>query len=220
MGLVKLCGFTVPADVEVACTLNPDFLGFVTEYPPSARSLSLRAATTLSGTSIVPVVSVVVNPSPSLLELISAEMRPFAIQLSGSETAEDVEGMRRLAGGIEIWKVIHVPENAQGATLDAVALDARAFDRAGAAKILVDAGSPSNPGGTGIRANVDVIPRLREVADLEIILAGGLTPDNVSDAIRQSRPDGVDVSSGVESVPGRKDAARMQQFVLRARAAF
>ena len=92
----------------------------------------------------------------------------------------------------------------------------RAFADAGALGLLLDSYSPAAPGGTGETFGWERIPEMRR---LPLILAGGLSPENVSAAVRQVRPYAVDVSSGVEIAPGRKDSARIAAFVQAARSA-
>ncbi len=130
------------------------------------------------------------------------------MQLHGDEDADLVDEVRAL--GVRVIKAV--------SPVDAAAAEA-AVDAFGAAHaLLVDAGAPGSPGGTGRRADWLLA---RDLAGRRpVILAGGLTPDSVADAIRAVGPAGVDVASGVESAPGIKDPDAVAAFVRAARAAF
>lgn len=200
---VKFCGFTEPADAETAIEIGADALGF-NFWPKSKRHLCPVTArnwlTDLAGK--ITRVGVFVNPSEEeVLPLLESGLIDVA-QLHGDETPEFVDSL--LARGHRAFKALGVKDRAQ-------------LDRASAFpgdSLLLDAWAPVERGGTGEtmdwrlgREAVERWPGRR------IILAGGLTPGNVADAIRQVRPFAVDVASGIESdTPGRKDAGLMRAF--------
>jgi phosphoribosylanthranilate isomerase len=253
MGFIKLCGMVKPADVRAAQSAGADAIGLVIDFPPSVRSLDLETAAKLAGDSHLPVVALLVDPDESTVRSVVEAVHPWAIQLSGNETVDQVRALKPLAGAVELWKVLHVPAERRGAIssddpanevdglesdsgswsdgafestvdsgldVDAFLALAEAYQTAGITRIVLDAQHEAVPGGTGLRLDwgrlIDLIGALR----LPVILAGGLTPGNVADAIQLSGTAAVDVSSGIESAPGIKDPELMHLFVQSARSAF
>lgn len=198
---VKICGITDPDDARVAAEAGADALGLVF-YPPSSRAVTLAEAR---------VVAQAVGPFTTLVGLfVNAEeadvreaLRQIPLQLlqfHGDESAEQCE----LYGRPYIKAIRMRPE------LD---LDAEMARYPGASGFLLDAYRKGVPGGTGETFEWDRVPKS---ASRPIILAGGLTPDNVARAVGQTRPYAVDVSGGVERAPGRKDAQKIQHFIRNA----
>lgn len=198
---IKFCGVTHLADAEAAIAAGADALGF-NGWSGSKRYLDLEEAGWIA--TLPPFVTrVAVLVNATLHEALAVSRLPYidAVQFHGDE---DAEYCRRFAhtGGAFI-KALRIP--ATGALED--------FAGFGTRCILLDASVPGAYGGTG---TVIDLPRAAEVIrghpDLRFILSGGLTPDNVAAAIRETEPFAVDVASGIESAPGRKDAARMRAF--------
>jgi len=216
--LIKLCGMNQPWAVEAANELTPDFIGIVVDYPKSPRSVPPARAAQLARLSRVPVVVVIVEPNLAAVSAIVESVRPNAIQLSGNESPDFVAELGRVIAGIEIWKVVHLPPApSQDEVSRAVAETAR-FANAGAAKLLLDTRAGNMPGGSGTVGSWDAAAALIAAAPIPVLLAGGLTPQNVAEAMRKARPLGVDVSGGTESAPGIKSPELMKDFVLAARA--
>jgi len=225
---VKICGVTDEAGIHAVVRSGADAIGLnLVRGTPRALSVDEAAGLARLARSIAPagrpihVVAVTVDRLPAELAEIAAALRPDAIQLSGDELPAIVA-----ASPLAVWKVIHVAPDgavAPAARATADALDeARTWSDAGAARVLVDSAGGVHPGGTGRRAASDIIAAVAR--ELPILLAGGLDPSNVGDAIRSSAAVGVDVASGVESprTPGeraRKDPLRVALFVKRAKAA-
>jgi phosphoribosylanthranilate isomerase len=201
---VKICGLTRP-DQAIACeALGVWAIGLVF-YPPSPRHLSVEKAreirTALSRNTTV--VGVFVNETVEKMIEVAQYCGLDAVQLSGQETPETVD--RLSAEGISGIKALFATTPP---------LLAQAGSYRSAAALLVECGGGKLPGGnaqtwdwSAARYLGNSIPR---------ILAGGLTPDNVGRAVQDARPDAVDVSSGVESAPGRKDIERVRRFVIAA----
>ena len=203
---VKICGLTREQDVEAAIECGASFLGFIVEAK-SARKLSTTKAARLASPAkgIIPRVAVTVNPDDKLLTDIMAQMAPDYIQLHGDESAP------RLA---EVGKRFNVK------TIKAIAVSTpadmvTAEQYAGAADfILYDAKPPKGEsirGGHGLSFDWNILtnaPLPKTWA-----LAGGLTPDNAREAIRRTNAPILDVSSGVESAAGVKDAAKIKAFM-------
>lgn len=243
---IKICGLRRPQDVRVAVAAGADFIGFVladgARRVTSARARELHEAVsgelgerTAGARSPRPVAVLVDEPVSNVLrESASAGIR--TVQLHGNESPEACRALRE--AGLVVWKALR-PRSLD----DLRQLVARYRDVVDA--LHVEGWSARAPGGTGSGFPWEWIDALRHEMALpgprgaggvgeefaahtpesantfrqhpELILAGGLTPDNVGEAIRRVRPDMVDVSSGVEVRPGVKDAALVRAFVRRAR---
>lgn len=200
---IKICGLTTLEDAAMAAAAGADLLGFVF-YPGSPRAVGVEQARSIVQAvrekfAHVRCVGVFVGEPLEVVRDTVRRCNLDAAQLHGDERPEMVSEL--IAQGIPVIKAFRVRDPA---SLAAVALYRPTL-------VLLDAYAPDRPGGTG-RA----FPWrwLREATlPAPLLLAGGLTPENVGQAIRQVHPWGVDVSSGVECAPGRKDAARVRQFI-------
>lgn len=216
MTRIKICGFTRLADAQQAAELGVDFLGFIF-YPPSARSVTASQARAITdalrasfGSRCPRFVGVFVNTPADDVAATMDEARLDLAQLHGEETPEQI---RRLAP--KAYKAIRPRSEAEALT--ALEIYGDLVDVDGQPQLLVDAYDPARYGGTGHRTDIAMARTLARRCRL--LLAGGLTPGNVGDAIQQIAPWGVDVASGVEIEKGIKDPARMRAFVEAARAA-
>lgn len=198
---VKICGITNPVDAEIAVAAGADALGF-NFYPGSKRFLPFAENRDWIGALAGKVdrVAVVVNATP--VEL--AELRDSgcfeAVQFHGDETPDDCA-----AAAFPRWmRAIRVKD---AGSLDGVGLYQTPF-------LLIDSWSAVAYGGTGQRLNWDVARDIvRTQPDHHVVLAGGLTPDNVREAVRIARPYGVDVAGGVEKDPRHKDEYLVREFI-------
>lgn len=206
MILVKICGVTNWPDAKAACDAGANMLGF-NFYEKSLRRVSTVEAATMRAKlpADVQVVGLFVNAKPTEVASLHAFVRFHAAQLHGDETPAVVSEVSRTAAVI---KAFRVGADFPLATLDKY-LDAFAF--------LLDGSRAGQFGGTGTGADWNIARRA--VASHRIILAGGLTPENVGAAIRFVRPYAVDVATGVESKPGRKDHLKLKEFIEEVRRA-
>jgi phosphoribosylanthranilate isomerase len=203
--LVKLCGFMHAADVRAAVSLGADFLGFV--FVPSPRFLSVERAAELA--KVVAdsgfagrVVGVFANATIEELERTVRACNLSILQLHGAEPPEYVQTASSIR---EVWKAIKVRH-------DWTPLDAtEQVSKYGDTTVLLEAFVPGVAGSSGVAFDHAVaIPLARE---RRVVLAGGLTPQNVAKAVAVARPYAVDVCSGIESRPGQKDYNLMRNFV-------
>jgi len=216
--LVKVCGLTDAADVAHCVQAGVDRLGFVVEYPvPVPWSLSRARAAGLMRVVPGPVarVAVVGGDAPSILA-IAAAVPADVLQLHGDESESVVAAVA--ARGYRIIKALRVDPDAAPPGEVLVGLAER-FVAAGADEILLDARTASRPAGTGRVLDWVLARELARAIAVPLILAGGLSPGNVAEAVCQVRPAGVDVISGVEDGRHRKDAGRVRAFVAAVRAA-
>jgi phosphoribosylanthranilate isomerase len=200
MILVKICGITNWPDAKAACDAGANMLGF-NFYEKSLRRVSTVEAATMRAKlpSGVQAVGLFVNAKPAEINSLNAFVRFTAAQLHGDETPAIVSEVSRT---VPVIKAFRVAADFPVSTFDKYH-DAFAF--------LLDGSRAGQFGGTGASADWNVARRA--VAGNRIILAGGLTPENVGAAIRSVQPYAVDVASGVESKPGKKDHARMKEFI-------
>ena len=198
--------------MDAALDVGADLVGLVF-FPPSPRALTPQAAAGLAararGRALV--TALVVDADDALLAEIVEHAKPDLLQLHGVESPARVSALKARFGRA-VMKAIPV---AEAADLRIVSDYEAVADR-----ILFDARPPkeaNRPGGHGRAFDWTLLARLSRKKPM--MLSGGLTPDNVADAIRIVRPDAVDVSSGVERAPGEKDLAKIASFVKNARAA-
>jgi phosphoribosylanthranilate isomerase len=210
---VKICGLSTPETLDAALEAGADLVGFVF-YPKSPRNVTLEQAATLAARARgrAKIVTLVVDADDALLAAIAAQVRPDLIQAHGSETPERIAEIARLTGK-PVIKAIRVKDDAD--------IAAAADYSTVASLILYDAKAPETlgnalPGGNGHAFDWGLLEGERRPA---FVLAGGLTPDNVAEAIRVTGAPVVDVSSGVESAPGVKDIGLIRKFIEAAKAA-
>lgn len=201
---IKVCGITRREDALQAISLGVDALGFVF-YPPSPRAVSPEQAAEISHAlpAFVTQVALFMDPEPAQVDQVIQALGPNLLQFHGKETGEFCA-----AFGQPYIKAL--PMGGQ----DPESIDAVLHDHVAALGFLLDSHRPGEAGGTGAPFDWR---RVRDDIGRPIVLAGGLKPDNVADAIRAVNPYAVDVSSGVESAPGLKDATLMRAFVQQVR---
>lgn len=206
---VKICGLTRSDQSEAVIATGADALGF-NFWPKSKRYLPLADArswlpTLTPGPAII---AVVVNPDTALLDALVTSNCFHSIQLHGDESPQDVASL--MDRGIHVIKALQVRDES---SLNAIA-------GYPCTDILLDAYNPGLYGGAGepFPWHLFELAR-RRFPEKRLILSGGLTPDNIAQAVSQTRPAAVDVASGVESAPGLKDLDKVRAFITHARSA-
>ena len=200
MTFVKICGITSEADALLAVGLGADALGFI--FAPSPRQIAPTAVSDIVKRLPHGVLTVGVfrDDAPRRVVEIANQIGLGAVQLHGHETAEDTRWVReRVSCTIKAFP-------AGDRTIDR-------FDEFGADYLLIDGPSPGSGEVFDWRLGEGVVDPNR------LIVSGGLRPDNVADAISHLHPFGVDVATGVEAAPGRKDPQKLREFVANARRA-
>lgn len=203
---VKICGLRDQVMLDVAVNAGAHYVGLVF-FEKSPRNVSIAQAAPLAQSTLMGIakVGLVVNPDNAFLDAILVDVPLDILQLHGSETPERVAEISRRYG-LPVMKAVGVADAS-----DLPALDAYAHV---ADMILVDAKPPKNadlPGGNGLSFDWTLIANRRWSTPW--MLAGGLTPDNVSEAMSLTGATQVDVSSGVETAPGKKSADLITAFV-------
>ena len=209
---IKICGINTPDAMDAALAARASHVGLVF-FPPSPRNVSLAEAAALSrriaGQALV--VGLFVDASDAMIAEAIAAARLDILQLHGKETPERAAHVSQQFG-LPVWKALSVSERAD---VESAARYATAVDL-----VLFDAKAPKGaalPGGLGLAFDWSLLSAWQ--APVAWGLAGGLSPDTVADAIRRTGAPLVDVSSGVESAPGVKDAARIASFCAAVRSA-
>lgn len=247
---IKICGITSPEDALLAADAGADAIGLnfydqSPRYIPPRKTSEIEIALrqrNWPGT----IAGVFVNSSQEDIFHVSAQAMATAFQLHGDEPPALNASLRRFCDfssnhpTIQPWWLKLLSRVSGAAVAPTAFFLIRAFRSASADlasiqrylaeceslgglphAVLLDAHSTTSYGGTGQTLDWKAIAQERDkLLGLPLILAGGLTPDNVAQAIATARPDAVDVASGVESSPGRKDAAKIRDFVAAAKAAF
>ena len=209
---IKICGVNSPEALAASLQAGADMVGFVF-YEPSPRFIGLDTARNFARhcRDHAEVVALTVDASDETLEAIIKRVGPAYFQLHGSETPERVVEIQEKYG-ISVIKALGVAEAADLGLVDA-------YREADA--LLIDAKPPKGallPGGNGVPLDWSLLARFNPGKPW--LLSGGLTPENVADAIKASGARSVDVSSGVESAPGQKNPLRIAAFISAAREAF
>jgi phosphoribosylanthranilate isomerase len=200
---VKICGITRIEDAELATAAGADMIGlnFVVGSPRRVDTRLARAiADAVRGRVVI--VGVFADEDEAKIGEIDADVGLDRIQLHGDEPPELVRAL-----GLRAFKAVCVGDAEDAAKAGALPGE----------PLLVDARVPGKRGGTGVRVDPRLVEPLCRAR--RVILAGGLAPENVADAVRAARPWGVDVASGVEAAPGIKDGPKMRAFVEEARRA-
>lgn len=213
-GLVraKVCGVRTPRDAVVVEAARADFMGVILS-PGYSRSVGPEQAFAVFAAARARRVGVFVDEPADAVVRTAQLLDLDVVQLGGSETPEAVREVGG-AGDWAVWKTLHANSGVS------VAAAARRF-AAVADGILVDSWDPRQPGGTGRAFPWAGVGRevRAAIGSARFIAAGGMTPDNAGAAVATLRPDVLDVSSGVESVPGAKDPGRTRAFVRAVRMA-
>jgi phosphoribosylanthranilate isomerase len=208
---VKICGITRKEDLEAAASAGADAVGFVVGVASSPRNLSLAEAGKLIRQVPPFVKTVLVTVPASLEELVKTceAVNADAVQIHG-ENLQDVGAIRdKLSAKLLIWAVKAGSPDAVGSAAES----AKMFDA-----VILDSFVQGKHGGTGVVHDWNISRHVkRAVYPKPLILAGGLNPENVAEAVRTVAPYAVDVSSGVECQPGIKDYQKIVKFVKNAK---
>jgi len=216
---IKICANTNVEDALAAAELGADALGFV--FAPSKRQVNatqVRAIVDMLPAEVERV-GVFIGSDAENIAAAAVAARLTAVQMHGGVDLKLASELRkRLGDGVKLIHTVHWRVGEDDASEIAVR-ERLAKLRAGE-RVLIDAKVDAASGGLGVRFDWERAGRvLAEFPQLNAIVAGGLRPENVAEAIRTFRPYGVDVASGVEAAPGRKDLGKLREFIENARRA-
>ena len=207
---VKICGNTRKEDVEQAIKSGADAIGFIVGFPSTPRNLDLDKAYQLMKDipTSIDRVAVTNEDDQYLLYKIAEKLPITAIQLIGEGSYS--QEIREILPDTQLIKVVHAEP---GSIIQFVSKFSKDYDT-----ILIDSKTKDIPGGTGLTHDWSLSRKaVTTIHPTPVILAGGLTPQNVEEAVRIVKPYSVDVSSGVESTPGVKDHSKVETFIKRAK---
>jgi len=207
---IKLCANTNLQDAQLCAASGAQALGFVLLESPRRISVATAGAINAHLPGEIEKIAVIANEPVGRMMQIVKEGGFTGLQLHGDESPAAVSELKRLAPNVKIFKGLAFVELDQAKKYVGLA-DA----------LLIDSGSPSQRGGTGRVFDWQAaIPLLEPVrGQISIVIAGGLNPENVAEAIKALKPDGVDVASGIEATKGRKDPEKIRAFVAAAQGA-
>jgi phosphoribosylanthranilate isomerase len=200
---VKICGLACLEDVQATAALAPDYLGFIF-WPHSKRAVDAESVAewTRNIPGSVKKVGVFVDAG---VDEINTTCRTAGLDIVQLHSDEPPDLCAQVDGAV--WKVVHID---QTTAKDVAHFPVEAF--------LIDSYTAASPGGTGLTVDWHKAADFIQASGQHVFLAGGLKPGNVAEAISSVRPWGVDVSSGVELHPGRKDMEKVKQFIEASRA--
>lgn len=206
----KICGITNIEDLSLCVKNHVPVLGFVVEYPaPVPWNLTAEQAQTLISKLPLQVKScMVTSGAPEQVVRLARQLRPDRIQLHGRESPSEVQTIAAdLAPlGIQIIKAVHASPSAMWLK------HAAAFARSGADALLLDPRTPDDPASSG-QIDLEQYRMLHRTVAVPVILAGGITPDNLQWVVSRANPDAIDLLSGVESSPGKKDPYKVAALI-------
>ena len=214
---VKICGITSIHDARLAADAGADYVGVLVDVAVSERTRSTAQAVEIASESPIPTVILLYNRSTSDIQEIVSQVQPFAVQLLGQETPQQVEELKR-TGACEFWKSVYLPAGSpKNVDIPAVRQEMQAYRNAGADFLLFDSVDVSlekpRYGGTGKTCDWNVAAGLIEESPLPVFFAGGIRPENVKAAVETIRPHGIDLCSGVEASKGIKDPRKLEQLM-------
>ena len=214
---IKICATTNLDDARAALDAGANALGFILTASPRQITPEKAAEIISALPASVEKIGVVVNEPPEALAKLAADIGLSGVQLQGDEPPGQLPEFRRALGLRKIIKTLQARELlADRSRLDAYLAQHNSYDG-----ILLDSGSAAARGGTGQTFDWNaMLPLVQQIKDVApVVIAGGLNPENVAEAVRLFDPCGVDVVSGVEREVGKKDAVKIRAFVEAARSA-
>jgi len=205
---VKVCGITNEEDARMALMAGADVIGTIIDVPvETPRKVSLERAVAIKA-SVADInhalVAVLMPKSVDEVLAVHEALHPAGIQLHGNESPAFISEVAEAVDSY-IIKAVHIGE---GFVMEHAMALAEVSDM-----LLLDTISGGKTGGTGLTHDWEMDRKIKDATERRVILAGGLTPDNVVEAVKAVKPYAVDVSSGVESSPGRKDPDLVKRFI-------
>jgi phosphoribosylanthranilate isomerase len=209
---VKICGFTNPEDARIACGLGADMIGVIL-VPKSVRCvMPERAREIFTAVEDAAKVAVLMPESPAELLEADRSLNPDYLQIHPTLPFQKLE---RVKGELNAKLILVIPVPTEGA--DREMLVEQAERAAGVADLLLVDTKGTRGGGTGLTHDWSISRAICESGSKPVLLAGGLNPSNVAEAVKLVRPYGVDVATGVEKAPGKKDPRLMKEFIRAAK---
>lgn len=218
MTRVKICGLMNEHDIRLCEEAGVDMLGFVVDYPvPVPWNLTVNEARPLIQ-AVSPFVSTAIVTGGSVEKVIdlARKTRPNVVQLHYEENLGEIREITRELSGqaIKVVKALRIDKSGHCKfEIKDPVLAAKELEKTGISAILVDSYTETRPGGTGVRVNLSTFKMIQQESAVPVILAGGLNPDNIQSLVKDLQPYAVDVMTGVEERPGKKDEDSIKKFM-------
>ena len=214
---VKICGTTSIHDACIAADAGANYSGVLVDVASSERSLTTPQAVEIAKASPIPTVLLLYNRTTSDIQEAVEQIQPYAVQLLGQETPQQVEKLKQVVS-CQLWKSVYLPAGSpENVDMSEVRAQMQAYRDAGADFLLFDTVDtsidPPRYGGTGKTCDWHVAAELIDESPLPVFFAGGIRPDNVKEAIETMKPHGIDLCSGVEASKGIKDTQKLQRLM-------
>ena len=212
--VLKVCGLTRVADIRGAEAAGADFCGFITEIERSPRCLTRQQAVLLARSCRARPVLVVESMAPEDVAKIASATGAHAVQLHGGDADYVRKVAEAIVGTAFLWRPIGVPERAEDreALVAEVLAEIEAAVDAGAAAVLLDTRTSEGSGGSGRTCDWEAAAEIVAASPCPVLIAGGLGPENLGEALEVTGAAGADLSSSLETVPGCKCPMRLRQL--------
>lgn len=216
---VKICGTTNIEDANLAAVAGADYFGVVVEVDFSPRSLTIEEGGALFSSPPIPAVALVFNMSEERLKYLIHTLHPYAVQFLSQEVPDLIRRLKSAFPEIELWQSVHLPQAGETVDMEGIRNAVAAYLQAGVDLLLYDTVATIKGvrkfGGTGLCSNWGVVRNIMDEikTGVPVLLAGGINPENAAAALIEVNPDGLDLCSGVESVPGKKDPAKIKSLM-------
>ncbi len=223
---VKICGTTSIEDARLAAEYAAEYYGVVVEVDFSPRSLTIEQAEPIFKDSLITAsegVALVFHMKPERLQQLITTLNPHAVQFLNLEDIAHVRDLKKQFPKLQLWQSIHLPEAGKDVDFDSFKDTVQRYVDAGIDLLIFDTVAVMKGiekfGGTGLTSDWALVKQLIDqvTTTVPIWLAGGINPDNVAKAIKEVQPAGVDLCSGVEAEPGKKDREKVRQLIENAR---
>ena len=215
----KICGTTNVEDVRLSANEGADFFGVVVEVGFSMRSQSLDDAVPLFSRPPIPGVALIFRMKEERIETLVRRLDPFALQFLEPVELSLVKRLKRDHPSVQLWQSIHLPQAGKEADFGRIGKTAADYVDAGVDSLLFDTVAvlkgEEKFGGTGKTCDWNVVKRLIDTmrSPVPVWLAGGINPENVGDALDIVDPYGIDLCTGVEARPGKKDPRKISALM-------
>lgn len=215
----KICGTTSMADAALAADAGADFFGVVVEVDFSPRSLSVDDAAPLFANPPIPGVALVFRMTAERIETLIQTLRPAAVQFLDPAAVPLIKRLKSTHPAVELWQSIHLPQAGEAADMAPFRKTVESYLEAGVDALLFDTVAvmqgKTKFGGTGRVSDWGLVKQLMDAIEspVPVWLAGGIHPGNVADALDAVNPHGIDLCSGVEARPGKKDPAKIMALM-------
>ena len=215
----KICGTTNLEDVRLSADEGADFFGAVVDVDFSPRSLTVDDAGSLFAEPPIPGVALVFRMKQAQIETVIQELNPFAVQFLDPADISLLKRLKSAYPSVEMWQSIHLPQAGKEADFGHFKKTVEDYVDAGVDSLLFDTVAVSQGitkfGGTGKTSDWNVVKGLIDTiqSPVPVWLAGGINPENVGDALDSVDPYGIDLCSGVEARPGKKDPRKVKALM-------